>query len=566
MEGNDEEHLSNISSEDEIDNIINYELINNGYTCDKCNSIPEILNIDYINNTLLIKCSNHKSEISMNNFINDTLKHNFYFSVCNICNKNIQKENSNIFKYCYECNKIICGECALIHEKSHNLINNNDYNNKCKDHFNQKYTSFCFNCNRNICNECKKTRIHKEHKKNDFIEIEPTKDDIEQINNFCLKFKNNLDSLNISGKKEIEELIENKNNILKIIRNKSENQLKEYKKYAEDNLNKNIEIFERKKKDLWAKYTEDLNALTREFNSIKLKNKEELKRSVNIINNSYMENKNLIESNYNSLIIKCQKYNRELKMKYNNIIKLNEIILNTYNKNKNQYYYINNVVNNVNFIKKYNKETSNIFYKNINNKYDINIREENIQIKDKIISKEGLKNIISEINKEKLFNINIISSKITNDLNEINFLGNFNFSQLKAISIINCNIKNIDNLKNINCPQLLKLDLSNNSIENIDILKSCNINNLKYLSLKNNKIYNINVFDGDVFSNLEELDLSYNKIEDIKIFNQAKFIRIKVLNLSFNLIKNSKDFKRDNLKYLNKYNIDNQYDNVEENS
>ena len=91
MEGNDEEHLSNISSEDEIDNIINYELINNGYTCDKCNSIPEILNIDYINNTLLIKCSNHKSEISMNNFINDTLKHNFYFSVCNICNKNIQK-------------------------------------------------------------------------------------------------------------------------------------------------------------------------------------------------------------------------------------------------------------------------------------------------------------------------------------------------------------------------------------------------------------------------------------------------------------------------------------------
>ena len=357
-----------------------------------------------------------------------------------------------------------------------------------------------------------------------------------------------------------------KNNIIKIIENKFKKKLNFYRKNAEDYLNKNIEIFEKKKKILLDKYNENLIALNKEFDSIKLNNELELKKNLILFQNFHVENKNRIESEYNSLITKCLKTNKELKMKYTNIIKLNEIILNTYNKNKNQYYYINNVVNNVNFIKKYNNETSNIFYKNINNKYGINIREENIQIKDKIISKEGLKNIISEINKEKLFNINIISSKITNDLNEINFLGNFNFSQLKAISIINCNIKNIDNLKNINCPQLLKLDLSNNSIENIDILKSCNINSLKFLSLKNNKIYNINVFDGDVFSNLEELDLSYNKIEDIKIFNQAKFIRIKVLNLSFNLIKNSKDFKRDNLKYLNKYNIDNQYDNVEENS
>ena len=206
MEEKNGDILSSISSSEEIeaDNITNYELLNNGYTCDKCNSIPEIEKINYMENTISIKCSNHENKISINDFINETLKRNFYFSVCNICKENIQKENNNIFKYCYDCNKIICIECTLIHDKSHKVINFNDYNNKCVEHFDQKYTSFCCKCNKNICNECKKTKSHKDHMKNDFIEIEPTKYDIEQINNFSSEFIKFLDYLKICYKKEIE--------------------------------------------------------------------------------------------------------------------------------------------------------------------------------------------------------------------------------------------------------------------------------------------------------------------------------------------------------------------------
>ena len=564
MEGKNEDILSNISSieETDIDNIANYEVITNGYTCDKCNSIPEIENIDYINNTILIKCPNHETQISINNFINDTLKHNFYFSVCNICNEKIQKENNSIFKYCYDCNKIICDECAIVHDKSHKLINNNDYNNKCVEHFNQKYTSFCYNCDKNICNECKKTKIHKEHKKNDFIEIEPTKDEFDQINNFCLKLRKSLDSLKISGKIEIEELKNNKNNIIKIIQQKFKEQLNNFKKNADNRLDNNFNLFEKMKKSLYDKYVKEINELNIKYNSIKSKIEEELKNNSILCQNNYVGYKNKIEYDYNSLIIKCRKYYKELRIKYADMIKLNEIIINSYYKNKTQYYYINNVINDINCIKIYNNEASNLYFKRISDKYNSIIKEEIIKIKDTIISNEGLKNIISKINKENLCNISIISSQAINKLNDLNFLGDFNYKELRALCIVNCNVTNIDSLKNIQSPKLIKLDLSSNMIKNINILKYCNIMNLKYLSLKKNNICDITVLIEDIFSNLEDLDLSDNLIQDIKILNKAKFIKIKDLNISFNLIKNIDDFKKNNYKYLKKYNAENQSSDI----
>ena len=271
-----------------------------------------------------------------------------------------------------------------------------------------------------------------------------------------------------------------------------------------------------------------------------------------------------IETNYDSLIIKCQKYNKELKMKYNNIIKLNDIIINSYNKNKYQYYYINNILNEINFIQKYINQMPTISLQEIKNKYNVNINEEHIQIERPFMPNEGLKNIISIINKEKLINLSINTSFINN----LDFLGNYNFSQLKIISIINCNINNIDNLKNIKCPKLIDLDLSNNCIKNINILKDCNLNTLESLNLSHNAINNINVFEEKVFVNLKKLNLSYNKIDDIKIFNKAKFTQIKTLILSFNNIKNVNEFNWSRLKNLTNLFLNNQsnIDNLSNNS
>ena len=252
--------LSSLSNIEEND-ILNYNLINNCYTCNKCNLIPEIINIDYYKNIIEIKCQNHQSKMTLNEFINETLKYNYYFSVCNICNKNIQKNNNKCFKYCYDCKKIICYNCYMNHNFNHKIINQNEYNNKCPNHFNQINTSFCTDCKINICDQCKKSKMHTKHNKYDFIEIEPTEDEIAQINDFCLKFKNNLNKIEISGKKEIQEIIEFKNkrilSIYKFFQAKN-------KKAKEENIlkiNKNLQIFEKKKEELKKKYDEDLKKL-----------------------------------------------------------------------------------------------------------------------------------------------------------------------------------------------------------------------------------------------------------------------------------------------------------------
>ena len=210
----------------------------------------------------------------------------------------------------------------MSHNFNHKIINQIEYNNKCPNHFNQINTSFCTDCKINICDQCKKSKMHTKHNKYDFIEIEPTEDEIAQINDFCLKFKNNLNKIEISGKKEIQEIIEFKNkrilSIYKFFQAKN-------KKEKEENIlkiNKNLQIFEKKKEELKKKYDEDLKKLIDTYNNIKKKFEKELEDNINVYEQKYNEEKNKIELDYDSIILKLHKYNYELKMKYTNIIKL----------------------------------------------------------------------------------------------------------------------------------------------------------------------------------------------------------------------------------------------------
>ena len=295
------------------------------------------------------------------------------------------------------------------------------------------------------------------------------------------------------------------------------------------------------------------------YNNIKKKFEKELEDNINVYEQKYNEEKNKIELDYDSIILKLHKYNYELKMKYTNIIKLNEIILNRYKKNKSQYFYIINIFNDIKFIKKYNKESQELFYKEINNKYNININEEKIEIKRNIISNEGMKNIISEIKTQKLINLLINSI----DINSLNFLEFYNFNSLNSISVINCYINKIDNIKNFKCPQLKKLDLSSNLIKDINTFKNSNLNSLESLNLSNNCITDITVLAEEVFINLKEINLSYNKIEDISILNKTKFKNIKTIVLSYNTIKNIFAFNWNHLLNLTNLFLDNQYESIQ---
>jgi hypothetical protein len=377
--GEDTYSLSNLSnSEEEIDNPLNNELFYNSYTCNKCNSIPEITDIDFCNNIMKIKCPNHPNEKkSLEDFINESLKHNYYFSVCNICN-DVQKNNESVFKYCYDCKKIICNKCYLNHDKQHNLTNQNEFKNKCEDHFNQTYTSFCCDCKKNICTECKRSKVHREHHKFDFVEIEPTEKEITFAKNFCNNLKNSIKAIEKSGKKEIEEINKIKNQWLVNIQKALEIQNKKIKDETLQKKNQNENEFFKKKEDLKKKYELELKDLKNKYEQRKVEFEEELNKILYSNESKYNESKSQIESKFDTLIIKIRAYKHNLGMKYNNIIQLNDILLNTYNKNKNQYYYIINVTNSINFIKKYIKEMPSQFLNDMKNKYNINIDEENI--------------------------------------------------------------------------------------------------------------------------------------------------------------------------------------------
>ena len=118
------------------------------YTCNNCLIIPEITNINYITNKLSLYCPFHKTkEILIEEFLNNNIAHN-----CSKCNQTFK--NTNILYYCYECKNVICTECKNLHSNEHYLIYLDEYNIKCRFHYNRKYNYYCYNCSSNLCDEC----------------------------------------------------------------------------------------------------------------------------------------------------------------------------------------------------------------------------------------------------------------------------------------------------------------------------------------------------------------------------------------------------------------------------
>ena len=215
----------------------------------------------------------------------------------------------------------------------------------CETHNNNKYTSYCFKCNKHLCNDCLKTRKHIDHLKNNIIEIQPLKEELDIIQEVIKNYKIKVEIL----KKE------------KMIKQKKLNDYLIYSQLYENNMFegkiqniKNNLLTELKLND--DKYLYDIKQL-------KIKYFEEIKNRKNI----YLNDKNKIENNYklieekeniihNFKIKKInKKYYEEIKKlkknnKYenmNNILKLSEIIYNAYISYNNNYYNtinINNII------------------------------------------------------------------------------------------------------------------------------------------------------------------------------------------------------------------------------
>ena len=291
------------------------------YNCTECSSPIEILYINEKTNIIEFKCTinKHLKKLSIKEYINEMKKFN---------DKNIHND--------------ICLE----------------------DNHNKEYEFYCLNCKKHLCKECIKTRDHINHNKKIILEIQPSKKELNIIDNIIKFYEDKINNLEKDKFNKIKEM----KNKLK----ESENKLKEKieTKNEEKILNKqNI-------KDNYG----NKNEITNEYKSID----DNLK-------NAYEKELLNLKGKYER---KIKRYNFDEYIENMHYIKrLIEIIYNAYNTFNHNYYNsinINNILISIFNNKTYTNDDISNEYENI-----IKIKNETINIKNKIKYNNNLNNILS---------------------------------------------------------------------------------------------------------------------------------------------------------------------------
>ena len=239
-----------------------------------------------------------------------------------------------------------------------------------------------------------------------------------------------------------------------------------------------------------------------------------------------------------------EKYEKIIKM-YQNYLALNNLILDTYNNFKNNFYYIKNIKNLIRYI--YNEELNNseisTTQKNLlkqneilekfNSEYDTeyNLDTEVIYLNWKKIKKCSLESL-SQIEFKKLKEFQSVGTGIM----DISFLENSKFLILQELYLTDNNICDINILEKVNFPILKIIYLNKNEIKDISVFKKVNFPELNKLFLDDNYINDISVFENIPFVNLEILKLSKNQISDISVLKNIKLKFLRFLDIKKNKI------------------------------
>ena len=219
---------------------------------------------------------------------------------------------------------------------------------------------------------------------------------------------------------------------------------------------------------------------------------------------------------------KLNKEYEEIIRYYEGLIKLNKLLIYSYENYNDNYYNLHNIYTIVQNIKRKQVlkslgssengffepgEKSVNYFKYINTLYNLNLKEESkiIETNEKFINNYDLKILIS--------------LPITN---------------LQVLDLKNNNITDINCLENANFPELTILNVNNNAIEDISVLEKVNFPNLEAFLARNNNIKNIDVFEKVKMDKIMQIDLRDNAIENIKPFEKHKLQSLQILLLSKN--------------------------------
>lgn len=218
-------------------------------------------------------------------------------------------------------------------------------------------------------------------------------------------------------------------------------------------------------------------------------------------------------------INKIKELNKEYKKLisfYESLIKLNELLIYSFNNSKYNYYNltnINTVINNI--------DGNHLIY-------TLNKSEEKA-----IVPGKKNENLYTYMN--KLYKTDI---KEQTDRVQINnkYFNNFDLKVLTQLPLKNLRL----------------LILENNCISKIDCLENSEFKNLIILNLNGNSIKDISILENDKFKDIQALFFRNNSIKDVAIFGKKKFESLRQLDLRNNLIEDIIHFERwkENMKSL----------------
>ena len=564
------------------------------YLCPKCLIPHEIRHINEETKEIEIHCVNKcPTKYTIKDYLSHMCRTSYYYYKCEICKKNLQKNfkivEGNIFKYCFECNKIICLQCYdFTHKKFNhtNVISSNEIFNKCGSHANEDYIQFCINCSTHLCSKCTFSP-HKGHVLVTLNSILPTQKEID-------KFKNKKEEY-INKKKELLKQIEDIDNLIYLNDIVLQTYLKHQKNYyyiinVLNLYNNNINNNQINNNNIIDNDNDDDDDFIDRCNTVDKKFKNYYKRKINLKTDNNLNvhnNNNLSSLNKNNdrkknILIKNNDYNSNNNNKKADQQHLKDILTNIVKKKERKESSHSKIERKDRFQSDYQDseeswrrryaeqknrvrhcsqevrsnldlEQGNEFLEKFNKEFGTKpfLDKRKVALWGTRMGKEGLLVILN--NKHKFLELEeLVLSRVK--LNSIDFLENIFLDKLKVLNLELNRISNLNIFQHLNLKNLENLYLSNNAINSIDVLPKFQMNNLQILNLSRNFISNIDILPKVNFPKLKSLILSENKIINISSLSKTSFIYLTELFLNSNQILSIdvfKDVNYPNLKILN---------------
>ena len=135
--------------------------------CKDCFNLYFIkINPDYPKCKISKTCNCSTTEMDITQFLTEYKKNKNLSISCSNC----KKANPSNSKYCHECKKLYCGNCAKSthneknNNKDHKLIVIDKYDFFCIFHQTDNFCAYCETCKMNLCLKCGTEKLHSGHK------------------------------------------------------------------------------------------------------------------------------------------------------------------------------------------------------------------------------------------------------------------------------------------------------------------------------------------------------------------------------------------------------------------